>query len=47
MNGFVRQLAVLSVLSHIRRKKKISPIPMIGISAALGVIVYGLTGLLA
>ena len=39
-------LAVLSVVSHIRRKKKISPIPMIGIAAALGVVVYGLTGLL-
>lgn len=40
-------LAVLSVFSHIRRKKKISPIPMIGISAALGVIVYGITSLIA
>lgn len=39
-------LAVLSILSHKLRKKKISPIPMVGISAALGLVIYGLTDLL-
>ncbi len=33
-------LAALSIASHVLRKKKISPIPMIGISAALGVCAY-------
>lgn len=39
-------LAVLTILSHKLRGKKISPIPMVGISAALGLLVYGLTDLL-
>lgn len=39
-------LAVLSLLSHKLRKKKIAPIPMVGISAALGLVVYGLTDIL-
>lgn len=40
-------LAALSVASHAMRKKKISPIPMIVISAVLGIVVYGISGLLA
>lgn len=39
-------LAALSILSHIKRKKKIKPIPMICISAVLGILVYGIGSLL-
>jgi len=39
-------LAALSIGSHVIRKKKIKPIPMIGISAALGILVYGISSFL-
>lgn len=39
-------LGGLSVGSHLIRKKKIAAIPTIGISAALGILVYGVTSLL-
>jgi len=39
-------LGGLSVGSHVIRKKKIAAIPTIGISAALGILVYGVTSLL-
>ena len=35
-------LAGLSVASHCKRKKKVAPIPMIIISAVLGIIAYGI-----
>lgn len=38
-------LAGLSVGSHLIRKKKVAPIPLIVISALLGIAVYGIPGL--
>ena len=38
-------LGGLCVASHAIRKKKIAPIPMVGISAGLGLLVYGLPDL--
>lgn len=36
----------LCVASHIFRKKKVAPIPLILISAVLGIVVYGVSGLM-
>lgn len=52
--GFQWQALVITVIigglcigSHVIRKKKVSPIPLIVISAVLGIVVYGLPGLFA